>query len=178
MTPFCHRIYQAGSLRALALRPQNLCFSARPNGYSEIITKEILSRYSSGEALTKICRDEHLPERTSIYRWRTQCPEFGEAYQYAQEEHADALIDEASEIVDAATNFQVGKLRADHRRWRASKLCRARYGNQLDVNHNGAMDIAPALLAATERLKALGVTVIDAPAKQLEGTEGPDKDTT
>lgn len=48
---------------------------ARPNGYSEIITKEILSRYSSGESLTKICRDEHLPERTTIYRWRTQYPE-------------------------------------------------------------------------------------------------------
>ncbi len=68
---------------------------ARPNGYSEIITKEILSRYSSGEALTKICRDEHLPERTTIYRWRSQYPEFGEAYLRAQEEYTDALIDEA-----------------------------------------------------------------------------------
>ncbi len=71
---------------------------ARPNGYSEIITKEILSRYSSGESLTKICRDEHLPERTTIYRWRTRYPEFGDAYLLAQDQHTDALIDEAGEI--------------------------------------------------------------------------------
>jgi len=143
---------------------------ARPNGYSEIITKEILSRYSSGESLTKICRDEHLPERSTIYRWRTQYPEFGDAYQLAQELYADALIDEAGEIVDTATNPQLGKLRAEHRRWLASKLNRASYGDKLDVQHNHTLDIGPALLEASERLKSLGTgdMMIEVPAKQLE----------
>ncbi len=141
---------------------------ARPNGYSEIITKEILSRYSSGESLTKICRDEHLPERTTIYRWRTQYPEFGEAYLLASEEHADALIDEAGEIVDTATNPQLGKLKTEHRRWLASKLNRARYGEKLDVQHNHTLDIGPALALAVKRMKAIGTgDVLDVPAKQL-----------
>jgi hypothetical protein len=142
---------------------------ARPNGYSEIITKEILSRYSSGEALTKICSDEHLPERTTIYRWRSQYPEFGEAYLRAQEEYVDALVDEAGHIVDTEQNAQLGKLRAEHRRWLAFKLNRNKYGDKIDVTHNVIMDVAQTLLAVVERVKAIGVgAVIDTPVKQLE----------
>ncbi len=71
-------------------------------------------------------------------------------------------------IVDTEQNAQLGKLRAEHRRWLASKLNRNKYGDKIDIQHNVTMDIAPALVAAAERLKTLGVTVIDVPANQLE----------
>ncbi len=61
------------------------------------------------------------------------------------------------------------EVRVDHRKWLASKLNRNKYGDKIDIQHNVTMDIAPTLLVAVERLKTLGVTVIDAPVKELEG---------
>ncbi len=77
------------------------------------------------------------------------------------------MIEEAGRIVDEEPNPQRAKVRADYRKWLASKLNRNKYGDKIDVNHNVSIDIAPALLAATERLNTLGI-VIDVPAKQLE----------
>ncbi len=109
-----------------------------------------------------------MPKRTTIYRWRSDYPEFGDAYLLAQEEHVDALVDEAGEIVDTELNPQRAKVRADHRRWLASRLCRDKWGDKLEVSHKHTIDIAPALLEATERMRSVGIgTVIDVPVKQL-----------
>jgi len=142
---------------------------ARPSKYSKKIADKILSRYGDGETLSAICKDKNFPQRNTVYRWRQSYPEFGEAYLLAQEQHIDALVDEAGQIVDTEQNPQLGKVRADHRKWLASKLCRDRYGDKLDIQHNVTLDIAPVLLAAAERLRAIGVgTVIDAPVEPLE----------
>ena len=144
---------------------------ARPSKYSETIAEKILSRYADGETLSKICKDKKMPKRNTVYRWRSSYPEFGDAYQLAQDQHTDALIDEAGEIVDTEQNPQLAKVRADHRRWLASKLNRARYGDKLDVQHNHMLDIAPALLEAQKRLQAMGTgDMLDVPAEQLEET--------
>lgn len=92
-----------------------------------------------------------------MYRWRQSYPEFGEAYLQAQEEHVDALVDQAGEIVDTEQNPQLGKLKADHRRWLASRLNRQKYGDKLDVQHNHTLDISPALALAAKRMKSIGV---------------------
>ncbi len=88
---------------------------ARPSKYSESIAEEILSRYADGETFSKICKDKCMPKRNTVYRWRQSYSEFGEAYLSAQEEHVDALVDEAGEIVDREVNPQLAKVRADHK---------------------------------------------------------------
>ncbi len=130
---------------------------ARPSKYTELIAGKILSRFANGETLSKICEGKNMPERNTVYRWRRSYPEFGEAYEIAIEEHTDALIDEAGQIVDTELNPQRAKVRADHRRWLASRLNRNKYGDKIDVNHNVSIDIAPLLLAANKRLAAIGV---------------------
>ncbi len=140
---------------------------ARPSKYNQSLSETILSRYADGETLTKICKDDDMPKRNTVYRWRSDYPEFGKAYLLAQEQHVDALVDEACQIVDTELDPQRAKVRADHRKWLASRLNRNKYGDKIDVNHNVSIDIAPALLAATERLNTLGI-VIDVPAKLLE----------
>ncbi len=98
-----------------------------------------------------------MPKRNTVYRWRLSYPDFGEAYLLAQEEHVDALVDQAGEIVDTEQNPQLGKLKADHRRWLASRLNRQKYGDKLDVQHNHTLDISPALALAVKRMKSIGV---------------------
>ena len=98
-----------------------------------------------------------MPKRTTIYRWRKDYPDFGDAYQLAVEEHTDALVDEAGEIVDTECNPQLAKVRAEHRKWLASRLNRQKYGDKLDVQHNHTLDIGPALALAVKRMKSIGV---------------------
>ena len=102
-----------------------------PSKYTELIAEEILSRYADGETLSNICKDDDMPNRNTIYRWRSDYPDFGKAYQLAEEEHVDALVDEAGQIVDGELNPQRAKVRADHQRWLASRLCRDRYGDKI-----------------------------------------------
>ncbi len=128
---------------------------ARPSKYNQSLSETILSRYADGETLTKICKDEHMPKRNTVYRWRTQYPEFGKAYLLAQEEHVDALVDEACQIVDSELDPQRAKVRADHRRWLASRLNRKKYGDKIEVEVNKTLDIGPVLAAARERLSLL-----------------------
>ena len=144
---------------------------ARPSKYSEKIAEEILSRYAEGETLTRICKDKNMPKRNTVYRWRQSYSDFGEAYILAQEEHVDALVDQAGEIVDTEQNPQLGKLKADHRRWLASRLNRQKYGDKLDVQHNHVLDISPALALAAKRMKSIGVGT---PEMKIIEAENPD----
>ena len=142
---------------------------ARPSKYSETIAEKILSRYADGETLSTICKDKNMPKRNTVYRWRQSYSTFGEAYLRAQEEHTDALVDEAGDIVDTEQNPQLAKVRADHRKWLASKLNRNKYGDKIEVNETKTLDISPTLALAVERMRAIGTgDVIDVPAKQLE----------
>ena len=145
---------------------------ARPSKYSKKIADKILSRYGDGETLSKICKDKKMPKRNTVYRWRSSYPDFGEAYLLAQEQHVDALVDQAGEIVDTEANPQLAKVRADHRKWLASKLNRNKFGDKIDVQHNHTLDIAPVLALAVKRMESIGVgNVIDAPVEQLEETD-------
>ncbi len=82
------------------------------------------------------------------------------------------MVDEAGQIVDAELNPQLAKVRADHRRWLASRLNRNKYGDKLEVNHKNIIDIVPALLENTKRMQSIGVgNVIDAPVEQFVESE-------
>ena len=112
-----------------------------------------------------------MPKRTTIYRWRKDYPDFGNAYLLAQEEYIDALIDQAGDIVDSELNPQLARVKADHRRWLASRLNRQKYGDKLDVQHNHTLDITPIISKALERLSNISVGL---PQTKLIEAENPD----
>ena len=119
-----------------------------------------------------------MPKRNTVYRWRQSYPDFGDAYLLAQEEHVDALVDEAGQIVDTELNPQLAKVRADHRRWLASRLCRDKWGDKIELNHKYTIDIGPTLLEAAKRMQSIGVgNVIDVPVEQLVEAERSDTNT-
>ncbi len=150
---------------------------SRPSKYKQSLVEEILLRYSDGESLTKICKDKHMPKRNTIYRWRSQYPEFRDAYLLALEQHVDALIDEAGEIVDSESDPQRARVRVDYRKWLASRLNRDKYGDKLDVRHNVIIDITPALLEATKRMKEVKDVSGEVVTSKNELVEGENSDT-
>jgi hypothetical protein len=103
-----------------------------------------------------------MPAVSTIMKWLQRVPSFAEQYARAREIQADALVEETLEIVDDGTNdwmekrdkdgncvgwqvngeaVQRSKLRADQRRWWAGKLRPKVYGEKLNVEHSGHVDI-------------------------------------
>ncbi len=152
---------------------------ARPSKYNQSLGEEILSRYSNGETLTKISMDKHMPKRNTIYRWRSDYPEFGESYLLALAQHADALVDMAWDAVMSADSktARLADVQQRFLTWNASKLNRAMYGDKLEVSHNVTLDLAPALAEAMKRMAAVTPPALDVPVKQLVEAGNSDADT-
>lgn len=101
----------------------------RPSIYSQEVTAEICERLSVGESLVKICRDDHMPCKATVFKWLRLYPEFMDDYTVAREVQAESHADEIVAIADEDENPARAKLRIDARKWVASKLKPKKYGN-------------------------------------------------
>lgn len=75
--------------------------------------------------------------------WQRRCredPELATRYRQAREDRADYLADEIVEIADSETDANRARVRVDARKWVASRLRPGAYGDQLNVEHSGAID--------------------------------------
>lgn len=116
----------------------------RPSKYTPEVADEIISRLSLGETLTRICRDAHIPERMTVWRWEEAHPEFSIRLRGARLKQADSLFDELQEIPDQPlTNTRTReelerrKMQVDVRKFRVARLNRALYGDKQEVKHTG-----------------------------------------
>lgn len=129
----------------------------RPTQYSEYLAELICSRIADGESLVAICKSEHIPHRSTVLRWAADNPAFCDKYARAREAQAELLAEEIIEIADDtsgdfklvvkdgkeeavydAEHVQRSKLRVDARKWFASKVAPAKYGDKqtIDLNAN------------------------------------------
>jgi len=129
----------------------------RASEFTQEMADTICERIAQGESLRAICRDEDMPVTSTVCKWLTQQRAFAEQYARAREAQADALFDEILEIADDGTNdFTEGRngetvvnneaigrsrLRVDARKWMAGKLRPKVYGEKLDLNHAGGVEI-------------------------------------
>lgn len=132
----------------------------RPSTYTETLTSEICERLADGESLRQICADEHMPARSTVFKWLSENETFSDQYARAREEQADTLADEIVAIADEECtmiradkhlavkgedeegNVEVvfdsvavarNRLRVDARKWIAAKLKPKKYGEKVDV---------------------------------------------
>lgn len=134
----------------------------RPSSFSEEVSLEICTRLAAGESLRAICRDEHMPDASTVLRWLAGSDDryagFREQYTRARDVQADMLVDEILEISDDGTNdwmerkngdgeaigwqlngehVQRSRLRVDSRKWFASKVAPKKYGDKVIQEHTG-----------------------------------------
>jgi hypothetical protein len=134
----------------------------RPTKYNANIGAEICSRLASGEPITKITKDEHMPASATLYRWLASDAEFREMYEISRRDGAhtfaaqivEIIDDEPMYVFDDKGNKRVDpgsiaqkRLKMDGRKWIAAKYLPKVYGDrtvlqgdadadavQLDVN--------------------------------------------
>ncbi len=133
----------------------------RPSIYSEDIATAILSRMMKGDSLRQICRDDDMPNRSTIYEWlaNVEYKSFSDRYARAREVRADEIFDQMEEIADDGSNdwttrksgddeievvnhehIQRSKLRIDTRKWQLAKMLPSRYGEKVETTIKGDKD--------------------------------------
>lgn len=128
----------------------------RPTDYNADIATTICARLAEGEPLTRMCKEDGMPNVVTVYRWMRAHPEFSQEYARAREDQADTLASEILEIADDGArdytvdddgreivdhdHIQRSKLRVDTRKWVACKMMPRRYGESTSLKVGGDPD--------------------------------------
>lgn len=76
----------------------------RPSKFTAEVAAEICERLANGEPLAKICRDEHMPNASTVWDWEQADEPFSQRLSRAREVGCDAIALDALEIADESTH--------------------------------------------------------------------------
>lgn len=129
----------------------------RPTDYTEELAAHICSEVSSGRSLNSICKDEGMPNPSSVYLWLSKYRSFSDNYAKAQADRAAFFAEEIVEISDDSSGdfIEVGdgrvapnstavsrdKLKVDTRKWLMSRMDPKRYGDKVETVHSGSLEV-------------------------------------
>ena len=160
----------------------------RPSDYTIELAKEICLLMSEGMSIVDICKQEHMPSRTSVYKWILEHKEFADMYTHARDLQAEFYASEVLRVSagakdqaygevgtgEASARVQGVKLHVDSLKWVAARLSPRKYGKTVMNEHTGAeggpiktektLEITPEV---EERLKTLREAT-----KDMEKPEG------
>lgn len=125
--------------------------------FSQELFDTICDRIATGESLRSVCKDDAMPNQTTVFKWLANSDILSKQYARAREAQADAIFDEALDIADDSRNdwmerndpenpgwiangehIQRARLRIDTRKWMAGKLRPKTYGDKLEVDNTSS----------------------------------------
>ncbi len=137
--------------------------AGRPSIFTQELFDKMILRVTDGESVRSVCRDDEMPCLSTFINWISQNSELMAQYDKATDIRAETIFEEALEIADTVlmgekvktsgegdtlkTETQTGdmveraKLKVDTRKWFLSKLKPKRFGDKLDLNHSGNLEI-------------------------------------
>lgn len=132
---------------------------------------DICARLAVGESLRSICKRERMPSMSTVFEWLRLDPAFAQNYTRAREHQAESYADEIASIADSAQGLDsagvnAARLRVDARKWCASKLLPKRYGDRIDVQHQGGISVA----AVSKALAIVQPVTFDEDGNEIDGT--------
>ena len=113
------------------------------------ITDEICVRLAEGESLRSICRDEHLPQKSSILLWVVNGRNiegtdrlFSDQYRIAREaggfSHADEALDLRHDVREGSVDPQSAKVILDALKWGAERMAPKHHSARQEVDHQSS----------------------------------------
>lgn len=119
---------------------------SRPSDYSAETAERICASLMDGQSLRRICADEDMPDRRTIYRWMQAYPDFATKCAHARVIQADSIEEDMADIEDRTLSGELDPAAAravlSSKQWRAAKLAPKKYGDKLAI---GGADDLPAL---------------------------------
>lgn len=120
---------------------------ARPTICTQDITDEICIRLADGQSLRSICREDHLPEKSTILLWVVNARiiegtdrTFSDQYRRAREaggfSHADEALDLRHEVHDGTLEPNAAKVILDALKWGAERMAPKHHAARQEVDHS------------------------------------------
>lgn len=142
----------------------------RPTIFNEDVAGKICEEIATtSKSLKRICEDEGMPSVRTVLSWlsdgektegKEELKQFLHQYTHAREQQADFLAEEILDIADDGSNDLMtitkgdisyeaenkevtnrSRLRVDARKWIASKLKPKKYGDKVNLDHSGDINI-------------------------------------
>jgi hypothetical protein len=115
----------------------------RPSLYTPELAQRFCDRLGAGELGIEIVKEPGMPPFGTIHRWLGAHPEFREMYARARELQAQACAERAviSGRKATAEDASAARVRFDADRWLAAKLDPKNYGERVDHNIAGDINI-------------------------------------
>lgn len=138
---------------------------SRASTFTPEIGEQILAGLAECKSLRAVCRELDLPIVT-VLQWAEMHVAFGEQYTRVRAKAYEVMAEEIVEISDDISNDTIvtdngdqprtewisrSKLRVDSRKWILSKMLPKVYGDKLDLNHSGTIDLASKIAQARKR---------------------------
>lgn len=139
---------------------------ARPSEFSQAVADAICEEIADGKSLRSICAADDMPARSTVFKWLADPArsDFVDQYARAREAQAEALFEDILDIADDGSNdytvkkrpdgseydafdaehVQRSKLRVDARKWMVAKLAPKKYGDKLELEHSGGVNLTVA----------------------------------
>jgi hypothetical protein len=125
---------------------------------SDLLRNKVLAffaAYAEGGS-SRVARTAARINGEEFYRALQKHPDLNEQYERIQRQRADMMVDEAYEIsMDDALSPQAARERATIRINIAKLYDRKRFGDKVDINVSGAIDVNAAIDAAHARIATL-----------------------
>ena len=119
---------------------------ARPSKFTQEIANEICERISEGESLREICKSDKMPGRTTVGEWLESNNDFRSKYARARELQGDHMDDKiltaANDCLKGTIDPQCARVAIMAYQWRASKLAPKKYGEKIEHEVSGAVDVS------------------------------------
>jgi hypothetical protein len=133
-----------------------------PRPFDQEIADEILEAISSGTGLVTFLKSrEELPSYPTVMRWIRANPEFSASYAQAREDMADAdadkIADVAQAVLEGALDPNAARVAIDAYKWSAGKRRPKRYGEKLEVENIGTVQVAHTLDISNLSIEELDV---------------------
>ena len=103
------------------------------------VRERILELLAEGNSLSLICREDGMPNRSTVQRWQNDDAEFDAAVTHAREEGFHYLAEQARIKAHTAEDAAKGRLAFDADRWYLGKLSNAFSDNKAqkhEVTHD------------------------------------------
>lgn len=131
--------------------------AGRPSVYRDDIASILLARISAGETIRTICDEEDMPNAATVRQWAVddKPPGFAARYARARQFQADSIAEEALSLADRCDDPVKARLQVDTRKWLASKINPASFGDKTSVDHSGAVATADLAKLTDDQLRRL-----------------------
>lgn len=112
----------------------------------DAIVRAVLDGMIAGESASEMCRRHQTPLST-FFTWVNENQSYSDDYARAREARADAAFEEIDQIsgdaVLAENAVQVAglRLKADNLKWKLARMAPKKYGEKLQTEHSGAVDV-------------------------------------